>query len=1123
MREVVIRMIMMRHTLRLAEMVSRMSEKPATTATHQTSMPVSVLARRMPVVTAFRSVRHPFPCQVSPVMMATRLWVTDVPQPVSPRRATTVNGTMLYRETNAPFLSVVVSKPMTFFFSKKEPKKDAPPQSGTHSCPPGASSCTEEQKPWERTGPLPRREWKMIGSGAMALLLLVGGMSYVGFQGSEDLPIPTLALDIAPQYSPSLLGSLVGEKDGIPVHVFSAEEARVGFTAIKDEHVIFDCPGAVTPNLEVQVAHGDQEVFSTVRYWGYEYSGRELQNKNAGKTGRELFDGRFWLSQKELHVSPQFTYLHTQEMEMVQGKRYYLMVDGVTGGAAPFRVSCFDSDRDFLNDGREDKNGNGVVDIGETNPGDIDTDDDALQDGSEIFGLDPLKIDTDEDCIQDGTELGFRDAPTADTNSAVFTPDADPETTTQPTNADTDGDGLWDGVEDANKNGRLDEGETNPLVADAPVCGDGSIWGGEAGEDGDTASGDGCSAACSIENGWQCAGTPSVCEIITPTLSDSNAGVLADLFVVERSLGTTDTVVENARDVLLFRFEATAVTSENISLTRIVLKSDAGTLIDAQNYTLLVDTNNDNNVDEILQSGVPAQNSKVSFDQLAGGGHTILGDTSVRFEVHADIASSLTGDELSLGFDDNNGVATTFNFIEAENADNGAPVSCISVDGMASTTTGCASNIKIIVNTTASKVFHLKEQGTLFVVNDASPTRSRQLLAGELGEAVLRLELRADDEAIDVTRLVITNSGASSANISRFQLYRPGEITHFASATADNCTSISTDFFAGTSGTSGAAQAFCAIMESQQLVIAEGLREDVLVRPLMKTDEQGAVSSSTDGGLGLVRAMILPNTLSNGVGQTNNTMGTGSITARGLLSSNVLLTNDNDTNQDGEIVIGSDTPGVDALIIGNKNDTVLAKIATIENVNPAADGTNVPTGTNKTIAEFKFTAATNNNTLNGRNKATLSGLIFNISSTNVNFTAANFDLFNKNDQTQEINCVPYDSYDSPGDAYSETMIADSFFVECKRSDNTAVNVEMDSGGSITLVLQADISNNQVQASAGSLLTVFLNNLSQGLLGGPGGMYAPTPFGTHIQWLDGTQVFSWVEYPETEIRSTNYDL
>ena len=1181
----------------------------------------------------------------------------------------------------------------------------------------------------------------MIGSGAMALLLLVGGMSYVGFQGSEDLPIPTLALDIAPQYSPSLLGNLVGEKDGIPVHVFSAEEARVGFTAIKDEHVIFDCPAAITPSLGQEVAHGYLKALNAVRVWGYEYSGRELQNKNAGKTGRDLFDGRFWISTAELNVSPQFSYLHTGNMRMVASKRYYLMMDGVTGGAAPFRVSCLDRDNDLLNDGGEDLNGNGVVDAGETKPTDGDTDDDGVVDGMEaapqnqggFSASDPLKIDTDGDGLQDGTELGLTAGHNPDTNSAVFIPDADPATTTDPTKADTDNDGIPDGEEDANKNGKLDPGEWDPIVSNPPICGDSKIWGVETCDDGNTVAGDGCTASCTTENGWQCAVSPSVvcitqfgwqcvnpsiCEIITPSFSDpssglnieihnilyslekglddydadlteerigsageeivtqglyagelptesfglsvqkhttvdnaaiafvqvpsrdysndayplplapalftaeesfcyvgaqsqyesgdyesdscdgglcpsvsfpirnfdctfrrknilvsvssafedqnlsrsaldahvqnfaedilghfaqrlqlltqgqlpengggtiSDTGAPANLFITERSLGTSDTTVENAGNLQLFRFEASAG-DEDISLTQVVMKSDAGTLIDAGNYTLWVDADHNGVVDTILEDGQTSTTDTVTFNDLVGGGYTIPAQRAVMFEVHADISGSISGTTFAIGFNDNDGVATTFNFIEAERADNGAALSCISVNGTASTTSGCSSsNAQIVVNSATSKVFNVKEQGTLFVVKDASPTRSRQLLAGELGEAVLRLELRADDEAIDVTRLVITNSGASSANISRFQLYRPGEITHFASATADNCTSISTDFFAGTSGTSGAAQAFCAIMESQQLVIAEGLREDVLVRPLMKTDEQGAVSSSTDGGLGLVRAMILPNTLSNGVGQTNNTMGTGSITARGLLSSNVLLTNDNDTNQDGEIVIGSDTPGIDTLIIGNKNDTVLAKIVTIENVNPAADGTNVPTGTNKTIAEFKFTAATNNNTLNGRNKATLSGLIFNISSTNVNFTAANFDLFNKNDQTQEINCVPYDSYDSPGDAYSETMIADSFFVECKRSDNTAVNLEMDSGGSITLVLQADISNNQVQASAGSLLTVFLNNLSQGLLGGPGGMYAPTPFGTHIQWLDGTQVFSWVEYPETEIRSTNYDL
>ena len=44
----------------------------------------------------------------------------------------------------------------------------------------------------------------------------------------------------------------------------------------------------------------------------------------------------------------------------------------------------------------------------------------------------------------------------------MFVPDADPTTTTDPLDEDSDNDGLLDGEEDANHNGRVDAGETNP-------------------------------------------------------------------------------------------------------------------------------------------------------------------------------------------------------------------------------------------------------------------------------------------------------------------------------------------------------------------------------------------------------------------------------------------------------------------------------------------------------------------------------------------------------------------------------------------------------------------------------------------------------------------------------------
>ena len=53
------------------------------------------------------------------------------------------------------------------------------------------------------------------------------------------------------------------------------------------------------------------------------------------------------------------------------------------------------------------------------------------------------------------------------------------------------------------------------------VCGDGDVGMGEACDDGNTTAGDGCSASCAIESGYECAGEPSVCA------TDCGDGVIA--------------------------------------------------------------------------------------------------------------------------------------------------------------------------------------------------------------------------------------------------------------------------------------------------------------------------------------------------------------------------------------------------------------------------------------------------------------------------------------------------------------------------------------------------------------------------------------------------------------------
>ncbi|MEZ4220126.1 MAG: DUF3344 domain-containing protein [Polyangiaceae bacterium] len=131
-----------------------------------------------------------------------------------------------------------------------------------------------------------------------------------------------------------------------------------------------------------------------------------------------------------------------------------------------------------IDDGCKDTDGDGLSDDFETSigtdPNDADSDDDGLLDGEEpkpgedsdgdglINALDP---DSDNDGLFDGTEMG-KDCTNAATDASAKACRADADagaTTTDPLNADSDGGGVSDGAEDANLNGAVDSGETDPV------------------------------------------------------------------------------------------------------------------------------------------------------------------------------------------------------------------------------------------------------------------------------------------------------------------------------------------------------------------------------------------------------------------------------------------------------------------------------------------------------------------------------------------------------------------------------------------------------------------------------------------------------------------------------------
>ena len=162
-----------------------------------------------------------------------------------------------------------------------------------------------------------------------------------------------------------------------------------------------------------------------------------------------------------------------------------------------------DCDDDGILDGVEDADRNAQYDPdqNETDLLDDDTDNDGIIDGTEDENLnnekdddetDPLDPDTDGDGISDGTEIGLKESEGEHTYSSdpknpiqgtSFVADGD-GAATDPLVKDTDGDGLEDGVEDGNHNGRADNDETD--AGDPDSDDDGLFDGLELGIIGDT-------------------------------------------------------------------------------------------------------------------------------------------------------------------------------------------------------------------------------------------------------------------------------------------------------------------------------------------------------------------------------------------------------------------------------------------------------------------------------------------------------------------------------------------------------------------------------------------------------------------------------------------------------------
>jgi len=153
------------------------------------------------------------------------------------------------------------------------------------------------------------------------------------------------------------------------------------------------------------------------------------------------------------------------------------VADEIEQASACLEYDDPDSDGDGLCDGPrdvagvcvggEDLNGDGVLGSGETDPCHVDTDCDGSADQDERdLGLNPRKKDTDGDLVSDGIEL----CRTSNLDPGYCTTFVAAGTGCQPTDpvdVDSDGDGIHDGVEDADRDGVVDSSETDPNNADS--------------------------------------------------------------------------------------------------------------------------------------------------------------------------------------------------------------------------------------------------------------------------------------------------------------------------------------------------------------------------------------------------------------------------------------------------------------------------------------------------------------------------------------------------------------------------------------------------------------------------------------------------------------------------------
>lgn len=548
------------------------------------------------------------------------------------------------------------------------------------------------------------------------------------------------------------------------------------------------------------------------------------------------------------------------------------------------------------------------------------------------------------------------------------------------------------------------------------------------------------------------------------------------LFISQKMTGTSGTVVRNQSNVTLLRYEATAQNGDVVVNSQSYVAQQSNALF-FRNYALWSDTDNNGVVDTILEKNVLPFNGRITFDNFAVFPRINSGQPVV-FELHADAGSFNTSTPMQFGFD-----TSSTNYIVADHYQTGQNLVGIVTNGVGSG--------QIHVSTVNSIAYTIAAQGSLFVSQDVIPLRPQQLLGGTVSDPVLRLMFSATDEAVKIQKIAITSLDSAAQSVDRLELYFDGAQTPFVTAT-----------LTATGNDNVPQYTFTARMMNNEFILGAHLDQRVLVKVRMRDDFSGAFSGEA------IRFYVSSDPV------INQATGEGAIFAQGVASSNSLFGNNGDNVLDGEVIIGRTNAGFNNPIIGSLNTVVLSRIDSVENANTDPNGTPVPSGT-ATIGAFKFSGAANTNSQNGYNKSVIQGLVFTVSSGNIQFDGSSFVLYNQANATVTVTGQAVDLNGTP----LSGVITGNFYVVFSNLGSSIVSTTIDPNSDITLALKANVLNNHVTPQASGLqvsLDTF-NDANKTSFG---------PLASHIQWTDRDASraadYFWVMYGPNTVKSTSYN-